>query len=129
MLSSDKSGRLAWLTAALSGHRERLSKLLRRMTGAGVPGAMTPSAFTKFLHMLDQVAVERDKEMHLIDEIEQIEKKHHSRLKDHRLETVHTGKTAPETAPEPEPEAEKSGLDLLGLAALWHFFVRDKNKL
>jgi hypothetical protein len=70
------SSRLSWLAAALSEQRHRLVGLLQRLSGFGAPGAMKPSLFRKFLNMLDQISVVKERESEIISRIENIEAKH-----------------------------------------------------
>jgi hypothetical protein len=121
-----ESSRLAWLMAALGGHRDRIAGLLCRLRGIGAREAMNPSLFKKFLHMLDQVAFAREKEVRILNQIEAIEEKHRFRREHHQLESA---------ADEPKEtlqleEAEKSMAEhprqkLLWLLAFWHLFMRN----
>lgn len=80
-----ESHQLAWLLATLGESRSRIAGLLGKLSGLGA-SALKPALFKKFLGFLDQVARERDEELHLINRIEMIESKHRHLRKHHRLE-------------------------------------------
>lgn len=60
-----------------------------RLTDLGTVQAMTPRIFHKFLRMLDQIAAEKEKELHIIAEIEAVEQRHNYYRKNKQLHKVH----------------------------------------
>jgi len=70
------SSRIAWLSATLGAQHARLVALLQRMRGFGAPDRLSPSMFRKFLDVLDQVAVAKEKEGEIISRIQAVEAKH-----------------------------------------------------
>ncbi len=77
--------RIDWLSASLSTQKQRVVNLLRRVADLGIVQAMKPALFGKFIKLMDQVAVIRDEEMRILNEIEAIENKHRFQRKTGRL--------------------------------------------
>ncbi|MFY9288551.1 MAG: hypothetical protein WAO98_08635 [Alphaproteobacteria bacterium] len=96
MTTAKEAYRVSWLMAAWSDQRRKIASLLARLGDLGTPGGMTPKIFHKFLHMLSQVAAEKEHEMHLIDEIEAIERKHRFMRKVGWLKRIGPKPIAPE---------------------------------
>src|ERR1700722_5984226 len=106
------TSRLTWLLAALAAQRDKLANLLCRLTGLGTPGAMNPSIFGKFLRLLEQVAAEREKEMRILDRIENVEKLHRYRREHHQLQDAPAPQNPDDEEPDDEaaPEPARKGL-------------------
>lgn len=86
--------RFGWLAVALVDQRGRIASLLQRLKGFGEPGIMEPPLFQKFLRMLEQVAVEKDRETEIIRRIQAVEARHSSSRKSRKLKRA---------APKPKP--------------------------
>jgi hypothetical protein len=125
MSLAKQSGRLAWLGAALSEQRRKIGRLLVRMTSLGPREAMKPAVFSKFLSMLEQVAVAQDEEIKLLSQIEAIEQKHRFMRKGKKLR-----RAQPRKAPLPDwkdyPGAKRPAMSLWWLIILWYLFMRQK---
>ncbi len=70
-----ENSRLHWLLARLSSQRIRISGLLRRLCNL-TPGMMKPAVFSKFIKLVDQIAVAKEHENTIICRIEAIEARH-----------------------------------------------------
>jgi hypothetical protein len=68
--------RLNWLSATIAAQRNNISDLLARLRGVAFRFSDSLSLHTKFMKLMDQVAVEREKELDIIYEIETVEKRH-----------------------------------------------------
>jgi hypothetical protein len=125
------NGRLGWLSATLSAQRNNISKLLMRLRGV-VHAGTSLALHRKFMRLMDQVADDREKEMGIIHEIEEVEKRHQELKRLHMLREVDPeAKPKPDLAMEELPEdgeddEDKDGLfsfrALFGL--LWLFSSR-----
>lgn len=127
MSSHKDTGYLALLSAALLKQRDRLTVLMHRLTGLGVPGAMKPSVFDKFIRMMDQVAAAKDRETDLLSKIEAVEARHRFQrqcktLKHPEPESKHLENLLPE----PEP-SERPKHGWLWFAAIWYLFAHSGN--
>jgi hypothetical protein len=101
MNDSQLQGRIGWLSVILGGNRARLTDLLRRLRGVAASAGASLGLHKKFIHLLEQIQVEREKELDLIDEIEAVEKQHELRRKNKLLRQV---------SREGKCEAEQAGL-------------------
>jgi hypothetical protein len=122
------NSRVAWLMARLVNRRNHIIDLVRRLTGLGTPGAMKPSIFAKFLHMLDDVGSSVREEMALLKQIEDVEKKHRFLRVAKRLKcAVPKAQTVANSNSGDIKKEPVSGFNrLLWLIILWYLFVRKK---
>ncbi|MFA5040343.1 MAG: hypothetical protein WC464_01745 [Bdellovibrionales bacterium] len=67
---------LNWLSATLAAQRNNLSDLLARLRGVAFKVGDSLSIHKKFVKFIDQVAIEREKELDILYEIETVEKQH-----------------------------------------------------
>src|ERR1700744_2537547 len=107
MSAANQSSRLAWLAAALSEQRHKISCLLGRIADLGGIHGMKPKAFTKFLRMLDQVAADKDEEVRIISEIDAIERKHRLNRNLGFVKHVGADNDAPASLEHPYEEARR----------------------
>lgn len=120
------SSRLAWFGDLLCEQRDKIRHLISRLIGIETSG-MKPSLLRKFMCMLDEVASARDKELGLIHEIEDIEKKHRFLRETHQLREA-----KPETEIDPsfayagESKPLQPGRSWLWLLAFWYLLSRQK---
>ena len=129
MNESQIQGRLSWLGAALETRRNDIAHFLSCIKGLGVHVGTSLSLHEKFLHLMDQIAYDREKELDIIYEIETVEKRH-CELKRLRL----LRKADPEFKKKQEPalESEKKEkphrLSLLEILALLFLFSPRRQK-
>lgn len=69
-------GQLSWLNAVLAARRGGLSALLLRLKDIGMRMGANTILHKKFMALLDQVAIEREKELDILNDIEEVEKFH-----------------------------------------------------
>ncbi len=113
MSIANDSGRISWLAAAWGAQKAKVMSLLGRLGDLGSREDMKPNVFAKFLHILGQIANERDKEVDILSEIEAIERKHriqreHGALK--RVEAEPADTMNRECEDEWDEECERPGL-------------------
>jgi len=88
-MTKGSSSRIAWLSAALGAQHARLVTLLQRLRGMGTPDKMKPTMFRKFINVLEQVAVAKERETEIISRIQAIEAKHRFQRKRKALKHAH----------------------------------------
>ncbi|MDX2028919.1 MAG: hypothetical protein SFW62_09850 [Alphaproteobacteria bacterium] len=123
MIMEEHCGRINWLSSLLGEQRDRIVALTRRISGLGVPGAMKPSVFGKFLHLLDQVAIAKDEEINLIGRIEALEAAHRFRRQCKSLKNMvdalePTGGHMPKFEDEAEDKPSRVGIWFLAFLFL-----------
>ena len=116
------SGRINWLSLTLVARRNNIAALLSRLVGIGTRIGASLGLQKKFIRLLEQVAVEREKELDLLHKIESMEKRHES-LRRHgqlRMATSPRMQTfAPSSDETPEPPPSQINLwKLFGLIYL-----------
>jgi hypothetical protein len=116
---------IGWLLVALDRKRNRLGFLLRCLTGSGTPGVMRPSLFRKFTDLLDQIAVEREKELRIMHRIEAVEQQHRYLRAHHQLEQIARAHEKEEPASDYSKEYPgRPKRDWLWFCVLWYLFAR-----
>ncbi|MGE3623475.1 MAG: hypothetical protein AB7H77_06365 [Bdellovibrionales bacterium] len=130
MLSiANEHGRLAWLAHKLDGKRYRICALLHRITGLGHPGTLKPRLFAKFVHFMDEVAVAKVEEMHLIARIEAVEQRHRLLRLEHRLRMAGPMSSRRATSDNKDicpPERRAKTSSLWKALLFWYLFVAKK---
>ena len=81
-------GRLRWLATALTTQRNTIADILSRLRHFGTHGGSAPALRPKFMRLLTQVAVHREKENDILDEIEAMERRHQELKRGKRLRRV-----------------------------------------
>src|ERR1700760_2914828 len=76
MNSKQASERIGWLGEQLATQRNNMAKILLRLRDIGVRAGVSLGLHRKFMQLMEQIACERDRELDLINEIEQVEKRH-----------------------------------------------------
>ena len=76
MNENNIKGRLQWLATALTTQRNNLAQVLSRLKSFGAHAGSSPAVYPKFMQLLTQVAIHREKEDSILDEIEAMEKRH-----------------------------------------------------
>jgi hypothetical protein len=127
MSLAKESGRLAWLGAALTQQRRKIGKLINRMSSMGPSGALKPSVFSKFLGLLEQVAIEQKEEIRLLSQIETIEQKHRFLRKDKKLRRARPAVASSIARWHDYPGVKKpSNGGLWWYIIVWYLFSRQK---
>ncbi len=123
------SGRLSWLTATLAAGRTNISQLLSRLKGIAMSAGTNIALHRKFMRLMNQVADIREKELDILHEIEQVEKRH-SELRRHNLLRKADPEAAARTDIVPEEqEAEKpSRFSLLTIAGILYLLSSRSSK-
>lgn len=75
-IEKKEADRLSWLSATLSMHRKHIRGLLSRLKSVAVRMGDGLVLHKKFLHLIDQISDEREKEIDILREIETVEKRH-----------------------------------------------------
>jgi len=108
--------RLGWLSLTLAEQRNNISKILSRLKDIGVRAGTSLGLHKKFMGFLEQVAVEQEKELGLLHEIEAVEKQHQNMRKRNLLRHADAKPKPVFPAEENEPKAPPSGIwKLFGL--------------
>jgi hypothetical protein len=133
MNESQITGRLSWLSDLLVVRRNHLQKLFLRLRDIGVRAGNSLALHRKFIRLMEQVAFDREKELDLINEIEDVEKRHHELRKRNllkRADVKHAAKADPATDEENEDDAERedSGFSLMKILALLYFLSPRRTK-
>jgi predicted DNA-binding ribbon-helix-helix protein len=77
-------GRLGWLYVTLAAQRNNLTKILLRLRGIGASAGSSVALHRKFMGFLEQVANDREKELKILNEIDEVERQHEN-LRERRL--------------------------------------------
>jgi hypothetical protein len=133
MNKSQLSERVNWLSATLAAQRTNISGFLSRLKGIADRVGTNLSLHRKFLHLMDQVADDRQRELDIIHEIEAVENRHHNLRQHNLLQRIALAaqekrqrlleKERDENGNNEEREEETpSRLSLLEIIALLYFF-------
>ena len=76
MKTQNIKARLDWLASALTTQRALIARTLSRLRGFGAQGQANPVLHSKFMRLLTQAAFHRRKEDTILDEIEEMERRH-----------------------------------------------------
>ncbi len=117
---------LSWFTFSLAAQRSNLSKIFLRLCSIGARAGTSLAIHRKFMCLMDQIALDKAKELDLICDIEQIEKRHALLRQRHLLRqargTILQNVRAPRLAPVEQPEEKPARLGLFKLMALFALF-------
>ncbi|MDE1901457.1 MAG: hypothetical protein KGI37_07430 [Alphaproteobacteria bacterium] len=108
-------GQLSWLNAVLAARRGGLSALLLRLKDIGMRMGANTVLHKKFMALLDQVAIEREKELDILNDIEEVEKFHAQQRRNKLLrQAANDDKPRPRAASlkmeQPEEKPARGGL-------------------
>jgi hypothetical protein len=122
----DHTSQIAWLTARLATHRNRILGLWRRVTGLGHAPSLKPALFAKFSHWLDDIAAAKTEEMNLMTRIEDIERKHRFMRLAKRLKLARPGYQLEVRNEDCEAAPNRPFHTLIWLIVFWYLFMRQK---
>jgi hypothetical protein len=126
--AKEANRQIDWLMARLTGKRDRISGLLRRLVGMRPADKLKPSLFAKFLRMIDEIAAATQEENCLLGRIEHIEQKHLFFRRDKALKRVTAGvkQAANSNGLADERPKIRTSLGVLDLIVLWYVFMRSE---
>ncbi|MDE2030384.1 MAG: hypothetical protein KGI97_07465 [Alphaproteobacteria bacterium] len=131
MNATELRGRMSWLGETLAVQRNNIQKILLRLKDIGMRAGANMALHRKFLNLLEQVAEDRNKELGILNDIEDMEKRHALMRKRKLLRRAGDAplpQPANDLAPEPEEEKpERSGL--LKWVVLWMLFANKDQSL
>jgi hypothetical protein len=127
--------RVGWLGLLLTNQRNNLADLLLRLRDVGLRAGSSLAIHRKFLKMLEQVEVERERELGLLHEIEEVEKKHAEMRRLRKLRTANDSTPAPkddethEFTPKPTATGDRKWGLWVWLLLWWWFMSRMRRAL
>jgi hypothetical protein len=89
------------LPLSLAACRNDLVQLLLRLRGIGLRAGTSPKLHRKFMRLMEQISMDREREIHFLCEIEEMEKLHKNMKRHNRLRRA---RQAPPTSLPPIPE-------------------------
>jgi hypothetical protein len=119
----------SWLPLSLAIQRNNLAAILLRLKGIGLRAGTRIGLHHKFTCLLADIAVEHEKELYLLNEIDRVEKLHQYR-RSHRLLRHPESNRPPQKRMAPEAEKSPVRSDRLTVMAFWALFsmLRIKHK-
>ena len=120
---------LNWISSALDAQKGKIGRLLLRLKDVGLRAGTGFALHKKFVRLLQQVAIDQEKELDILNEIEAVERRHEELRKKKLLRAFNPD--APRDAPAlmtetPEPKPKRSSLWLL--VGLWAVFSSPHKK-
>lgn len=127
--------RAGWLGLLLTNQKNNLAELLLRLRDVGLRAGSSLAVHRKFLKMLEQVEIERERELGLLHEIEEVEKKHAEMRRLRKLRTADANTPAPkdvepqEFTPKPVATGDRGWGLWVWFVILWWFMSRMRRAL